>query len=43
MFAPTGYKGYMSVEYEGEEDAMSGVPKLMNKITPLCRKYSTAA
>src|ERR1035438_7399575 len=43
MFAQSGYKGYMSVEYEGEEDAMSGVPKLMNKITPLCRKYSTAA
>jgi sugar phosphate isomerase/epimerase len=43
MFAQSGYKGYMSVEYEGEEDAMSGVPKLINKIKPLCRKYSTAA
>jgi sugar phosphate isomerase/epimerase len=43
MFARSGYKGYMSVEYEGEEDAMSGVPKLINKIKPLCRKYSTAA
>ena len=42
MFAQSGYKGYMSVEYEGEEDAMSGVPKLINKIKPLCRKYSTA-
>jgi sugar phosphate isomerase/epimerase len=43
MFIQSGYKGYMSVEYEGEEDAMSGVPKLINKIKPLCRKYSTAA
>ena len=43
MFAESGYQGYMSVEYEGEEDAMSGVPKLINKIKPLCRKYSTAA
>ncbi len=42
MFARSGYKGYMSVEYEGEEDAMSGVPKLINKIKLLCRKYSTA-
>jgi sugar phosphate isomerase/epimerase len=25
MFAQSGYKGYMSVEYEGEEDAMRGV------------------
>ncbi len=43
MFARSGYKGYMSVEYEGEEDAMSGVPKLISRIKPLCRKYSTAA
>jgi sugar phosphate isomerase/epimerase len=43
MFAQSGYKGYMSVEYEGEEDAMSGLRKLINKIKPLCQKYSTAA
>jgi sugar phosphate isomerase/epimerase len=42
MFARSGYKGFMSVEYEGAEDAMSGVPALVNKIKPLCRKYSTA-
>jgi sugar phosphate isomerase/epimerase len=42
MFAQSGYQGFMSVEYEGEEDAMSGVPKLIHKIKPLCRKYSTA-
>jgi len=42
MFAKAGYKGYMSVEYEGEEDAMIGVPKLLAKVKALCAKYSTA-
>lgn len=42
LFAEAGYKGYMSAEYEGKEDAMTGVPKLMDKIKTLCRKYSTA-
>jgi sugar phosphate isomerase/epimerase len=42
LFAAGGYKGYMSAEYEGEEDPMTGVPKLMSKIKTLCRKYSTA-
>lgn len=42
MFARNGYKGYMSAEYEGEEDAMTGVAKLIGKIKDLCRKYSSA-
>jgi len=42
MFARGGYKGYMSAEYEGQEDAMTGVPKLLSKIKDLCKKYSTA-
>ena len=46
IFAEGGYKGYMSAEYEGQgegdEDAMTAVPKLMDKIKTLCRKYSTA-
>lgn len=42
LFAEAGYKGYMSAEYEGQEDAMTGVPKLMDRIKTLCRKYSTA-
>ena len=42
MFAQGGYKGYMSVEYEEEEDAMTGVPKLVAKIKTLCQKYSSA-
>ena len=41
MFARKGYNGYMSVEYEGKEDAMTGVPKLIEKIKVLCRKYSS--
>jgi len=41
MFAKGGYQGYMSAEYEAEEDAMTGVPKLMDKIKVLCKKYST--
>jgi len=42
MFARKGYNGYMSAEYEGKEDAMTGVPKLIEKIKVLCRKYSSA-
>jgi len=41
IFAQGGYKGYMSAEYEGEEDPMTGVPKLVEKIKDLCKKYST--
>jgi len=42
LFARSGYKGFMSLEYEGEEDALSGVPKLIGRIKALCRKYSSA-
>ncbi|HMD84731.1 MAG TPA: sugar phosphate isomerase/epimerase family protein [Terriglobia bacterium] len=41
LFAKGGYQGFMSVEYEGAEDAMTGVPKLVEKVKMLCRKYST--
>lgn len=41
MFADGGYRGYMSAEYEGEEDPVTGVPKLIGKIKALCKKYST--
>lgn len=41
MFAEAGFKGYMSAEYEGHEDPMTGVPKLTAKIRALCKKYST--
>jgi sugar phosphate isomerase/epimerase len=39
-FAKAGYRGYMSAEYEGAEDSMTGVPKLVEKIKALCSKYS---
>jgi sugar phosphate isomerase/epimerase len=42
LFAKSGYNGYMSAEYEGKEEAMTGVPKLIEKIKVLCRKYSSA-
>ena len=41
IFANGGYKGFMSAEYEGDEDAMTAVPKLVEKIKSLCRKYSS--
>jgi len=41
MFAKGEYRGYMSVEYEGEEDSMTGVPKLLDKVKVLCHKYSS--
>jgi len=41
LFARANYKGFMSAEYEGEEDPLTGVPKLVEKIKTLCRKYSS--
>lgn len=41
LFAKSNYKGFMSAEYEGEEDPSTGVPKLVDKIKTLCRKYSS--
>jgi sugar phosphate isomerase/epimerase len=42
IFAQAGYRGYMSAEYEGEESAVTAVPKLIDRIKTLCAKYSTA-
>ena len=41
LFARSNYKGFMSAEYEGKEDPLTGVPKLVDKIKTLCRKYSS--
>jgi len=41
MFAQGGYQGFMSAEYEGEEEPMTGVPRLIEKIKTLCKKYSS--
>lgn len=40
LFAQAGFKGYMSAEYEGP-DSETGVPKLIEQIRSLCRKYSS--
>jgi hydroxypyruvate isomerase len=41
IFSKAGYKGYMSAEYEGKEDPLTAVPKLVSKIKALCKKYSS--
>ena len=41
IFARHGYKGFMSLEYEGREDAMIAVPRQIAQIKALCAKYST--
>jgi hypothetical protein len=41
MFAKGGYQGFMSVEYEGDEDPLTAVPKLITKVKTLCKKYSS--
>jgi sugar phosphate isomerase/epimerase len=41
LFSQAGFKGFMSAEYEGEEDPATGVPKLVERIRTLCAKYST--
>ncbi|MGH9606730.1 MAG: sugar phosphate isomerase/epimerase family protein [Terracidiphilus sp.] len=47
MYAEAGHKGYMSIEYEGDNKnaggvpAEIGVPKLAVTVRELCRKYST--
>jgi sugar phosphate isomerase/epimerase len=41
LFAESNYKGFMSAEYEGEENPSTGVPKLVDKIKTLCRRYSS--
>jgi sugar phosphate isomerase/epimerase len=40
-FARAGFKGYMSAEYEGDEDPLTAVPKLVERIRGLCRKFSS--
>jgi sugar phosphate isomerase/epimerase len=41
LFAGSNYRGFMSAEYEGDENPSTGVPKLIEKIKILCRKYSS--
>jgi sugar phosphate isomerase/epimerase len=41
LFHQSGYQGFLSAEYENQEDALTGVPKLIAKIKTLCQKYSS--
>lgn len=40
MVAASGYKGYLSLEYEAKEPAATAVPRLLGELRALCRKYS---
>lgn len=40
LVAASGYKGYLSLEYEAKEPAATAVPRLLGELRTLCRKYS---
>jgi len=40
MFAGAGYRGYVSLEYEAEEDPITAVPRHLGRLRDLARKYS---
>jgi sugar phosphate isomerase/epimerase len=40
MFASAGYKGYISLEYEAEEDPFTAVPRHLKTMNELAKKYS---
>ena len=41
MFAEAGYRGYVSLEHEGEKDApVTAVPRQLRRLRDLARKYS---
>ena len=40
MFARHGYRGYMGLEYEAEEDPATAVPKYLKQLKELAQKYS---
>jgi sugar phosphate isomerase/epimerase len=45
LFAQAGFRGYLSVEYEGSPDggetALTGVPRLVDALRTYCEKYSS--
>jgi hypothetical protein len=45
IFAQAGHQGYVSAEYEasspGSLPPATGVPKLVDEIQTLCKKYSS--
>jgi sugar phosphate isomerase/epimerase len=40
MFAKHGFRGYMGLEYEAEEDPATAVPKYLKQLKELAQKYS---
>jgi sugar phosphate isomerase/epimerase len=40
IFASAGYKGYLALEYEGEDDAVKAVPPLLRKLNDLALRPS---
>jgi sugar phosphate isomerase/epimerase len=41
MFAASGYRGYLALEYEAKEDPATAVPRLMRELNGLARKYNS--
>ena len=38
--AAAGYKGYLALEYEGEEDPVTAVPRFLRKLKALAAGYA---
>ncbi|MCC7339771.1 MAG: sugar phosphate isomerase/epimerase [Bryobacterales bacterium] len=41
MFAKSGYKGYLALEYEAPEPAATAMPRLLAELRGLCQKYTS--
>jgi sugar phosphate isomerase/epimerase len=41
LFAKSGYKGYLALEYEDREPTETAMPRLLAELRQLCRKHST--
>ena len=42
MFGEAGYRGYMALEYEAEEDPFQAVPRYLAKLRELAQRYGAA-
>lgn len=40
LLVKSGYRGYLSLEYEAKEPAETAMPRLLKKLDGICRKYS---
>jgi sugar phosphate isomerase/epimerase len=41
MFAKHGYRGYMTLEYQGREDPLTAAPLMIERMKALSKKYSS--